>query len=116
MPSQCGPSFYSYGHRLTLVGDNSGALPLAPARALSSPHPIRHRNHIFKTITQPVGVGAGVNVCVRVYNFVCASLLLRVRFVSLECEHAPWAYVCGSIHPVGKAAVSVCVRAYLCVL
>lgn len=41
-------------------------------------------------------------------------------FVSLECEHARLAYVCGPIHPVGKAAVRVhvCERvcAYLCVL
>uniref|UniRef100_A0AAV2LFR7 Uncharacterized protein n=1 Tax=Knipowitschia caucasica TaxID=637954 RepID=A0AAV2LFR7_KNICA len=41
MPSPCGPSFYSYGHRLTLVPDNGGALPLAPAKARSSIHPIR---------------------------------------------------------------------------
>lgn len=77
MPSQCGPSFYSYGHRLTLVEDNRGALPLAPARALSSPHPIRHCNHIFKTITQTVGVG--VNVCalaVRVCIGVCVYISL----------------------------------------
>lgn len=91
MPSQCGPSFYSYGHRLTLICHNEEALPLAPARALSLPHPIRHRNHIFKTITQQWGVGmievyvllicwyGSVSVCcVGVYLYV---IIFRHAFV-----------------------------------
>lgn len=56
MPSQCSPSFYSYGHWLTLFKHNRGALPLAHARALSSPHSIRHCNHIFKTKTSRLGL------------------------------------------------------------
>lgn len=89
MPSQCGPSLYSYGHRLTLAGDNRGALPLAPARALPASHPIRHRNHIFKTITQPGGRvrgegGAGWDgVRVGSIGMLAACVPVRVSFSAL---------------------------------
>lgn len=89
MPSQCGPSFYSYGHRLTLIGHNGEALPLAPARALRLPRPIRHRNHILKTITQPRGAGV-IEVCVRLicwYGSVCAYCV-GVRLYVIIFGHA----------------------------
>lgn len=47
------------------------------------------------------GVCVCINVCVRVFIFGCA-------FVSLECEHARLASVCGSIRESSCVCVCVC--------
>lgn len=114
MPSQCGPSFYSYGHRLTLIGHNEEALPLAPAKALSLPQSIRHRNHIFKTITQLWGVGM-IEVCARLiccYGSVCVHCVgvclyiaifgARVCFRPSENSHVWLVPVDPYVHSVGN--------------
>lgn len=82
MPSQCGPSFYSYGHRLTLVRDNRGALPLAPCQSplLSPPHP-SPQSYFQNNNTAGVGVG-------RKHDWsVCMFDLLVCECVCLLCVY-----------------------------
>lgn len=105
MPSQCGPSFYSYGHRLTLVGDNRGALPLAPARALSSPHP--SLQSYFQN-NNTAGGGGHECVCLICW-YACVSLVLGMRFINGSVNML--ACVRGSTHAARKATVC----AHICV-